>query len=47
MKDIINNKVTSARNSPPNIESGILNMGSPCNTRFEGSASAYEAIKRA
>ena len=30
----------SARKSPPNIERGILKMGCPWRTRFEGRASA-------
>jgi len=30
----------SAKKSPPNIERGILKMGCPWRTRFEGRASA-------
>jgi hypothetical protein len=40
MKESINNMTIDSMNNPPNIERGILKIGSPWRTRFEGRASA-------
>lgn len=47
MKEMISAVIVNSMNSPPNIERGILKMGSPWRTWFEGSASAYDAMKTA
>lgn len=40
MKESRTATAVSARKSPPNIERGVLKMGCPWRTRFEGRASA-------